>query len=334
MGAGLVVFMLQDSYGRQIQDLRISITDRCNFRCFYCKSADPIAYPKTEPVSLDDFYRLARIFVGLGISKVRVTGGEPLLRHGVERFITRLSSIPGLQDRAVTTNGWLLAEKAKALAEAGLTRINISMDSVHREKFARITRTDAYDRVLRGIEAAQAAGLEPVKVNVVLVRGFNDDEVADFAAFARERRLIVRFIEFMPLGADRNWRRELVVTAREVIQRIGTVYPLVPIGRDAPSSTALRYRFADCGGEIGLVASVSMPFCGMCSRIRLTADGKIRTCLFSLWDHDVKPLLRGGASDEEITDFIRRVTRLKEERHHINDPDFVKPGRTMVFIGG
>ena len=326
--------MLQDSYGRQIQDLRISITDRCNFRCFYCKSADPVVYSGTETVSLDDFYRLSRIFVRLGIRKVRVTGGEPLLRHGVERFMTQLSSIPGLEDRALTTNGWLLAEKIQALTDAGLTRINISMDSVDRDKFARITRTDGYDRVLKGIAAAQAAGLEPVKVNVVLVRGLNDDEVVDFAAFAREWSLIVRFIEFMPLGADRNWKRELVVTAREVIEKIRAVYPLVPIGRDTPSSTALRYRFADAAGEIGLVAPVSMPFCGMCSRIRLTADGKIRTCLFSLGDHDVKPLLRGGASDEEITDFICRVTRLKEERHHINDPDFVKPDRTMVFIGG
>jgi len=326
--------MLQDSYGRQIHDLRISVTDRCNFRCFYCKSADPMTYPKTEPVSLDDFCRLARIFAGLGVTKVRITGGEPLLRHGVERFIARLAEIPGLEDRALTTNGWLLAEKARALAEAGLTRINVSMDSVHADKFARITRTDAYDRVLHGIEAAQDAGLHPVKVNVVLVRGMNDDEVVDFARFAREHRVIVRFIEFMPLGADRNWTRELVVTAREVVEKISAVYPLVPLERDTPSSTARRYRFAEGEGEIGLVAPVSQPFCGMCSRIRLTADGKIRTCLFSLYDHDVKPMLRNGATDEDIAGFIQRLTWRKEERHHINDPDFVKPERTMVFIGG
>ncbi len=327
--------MLKDSYGRQIHDLRISVTDRCNFRCFYCKSADPMSYPKTDPVPLDDFHRLARIFVGLGITKVRVTGGEPLLRSGIERFIGQLSSIPGLEDRALTTNGWLLADKARALAAAGLTRINISMDSVHAGKFAEITRTgDAYPRVIAGIEAAQAAGLHPVKVNVVLVRGLNDDEVVDFATFARERRVIVRFIEFMPLDADRNWKRDHVVPAREVVDRINAVYPLQPLGRDCASSTARKYVFQDGGGEIGMVAPVSMPFCGFCSRIRLTSDGKIRTCLFSLSDYDVKPLLRGGAADEEISAFIRRVALQKEERHHINDADFVKPERSMVFIGG
>ena len=209
--------MLKDSYDRQIHDLRISVTDRCNFRCFYCKSAEPMTYPKNDPVSLDDFYRLARIFTGVGINKVRVTGGEPLLRNGIERFIARLSSIPGLEDRALTTNGWLLAEKAKALAEAGLTRINISMDSVHRDKFAQITRTDGYQRVINGIEAVQAVGLRPVKVNVVLVRGLNDDEIVDFATFARERKVIVRFIEFMPLDADRNWTRDLLVDRKSVV---------------------------------------------------------------------------------------------------------------------
>ncbi len=326
--------MLRDNYGRHIHDLRIAVTDRCNYRCFYCMSADPVVYSNGEPVTLDDFCRLVRIFASLGISKVRVTGGEPLLRRGIEGFIARLSAIAGLRDRALTTNGWLLADKAKALAEAGLTRLNISMDSVNREKLVRITRTDAYHHVLRGIEAAQEAGLHPVKVNVVLVRGLNDDEVVDFATFARERRVVVRFIEFMPLDADRNWTRDLVVTAREVIEKISAVYPLTPAGRETKHSTADKYLFADGAGEIGVVAAVSMPFCGSCSRIRLTADGRIRTCLFSLWDHDIKPLLRAGASDEQIADFIRRVTLLKEERHHISDPDFVKPARTMVFIGG
>ena len=327
--------MLTDSYGRQIHDLRISVTDRCNFRCYYCKSADPIAYHGSDAVSLDDFARLARVFAGLGISKVRVTGGEPLLRHGIERFVEHLSATPGIEDRAVTTNGWMLADKARALAAAGLNRVNISMDSVDREKFRRITATDGYARVLAGIEAAQAAGLHPVKVNVVLVRGFNDDEIVGFARFARERDVILRFIEFMPLDADRHWTREMVVPAAEVVEKIGAVYPLVSIGRDAPYSTARRYRFADGGpGEIGVVAPVTLPFCGMCSRVRVTSDGKIRTCLFSLLDHDVKPLLSNGAADGDIADFIRRVTLLKEERHHINDPDFVKPQRTMVFIGG
>jgi GTP 3',8-cyclase len=327
--------MLNDSYGRQIQDLRISVTDRCNFRCVYCKSADPVHYARTDGVSLDEYARLARIFVGLGIRKVRVTGGEPLLRTGIESFIEQLSSIEGLEDRAITTNGWLLADKAHALARAGLTRVNISMDSVHREKFQRITLTDGYDRVISGIEAVQDAGLHPVKVNVVLVRGFNDDEIVDFATFARARDVVLRFIEYMPLDADRHWSADMVVPAAEVVEKIGAVYPLVPIGREVPSSTARRFRFADgAPGEIGVVAPVTQSFCGHCSRIRLTSDAKIRTCLFSMLDHDLKPLLRSGASDQQIEDFIIRVTLLKEERHHINEPDFVQPERTMVFIGG
>ncbi len=326
--------MLLDSYGRDIHDLRISVTDRCNFRCFYCKSADPVTHATHEPVSFTDFVRLARVFAGLGIRKVRVTGGEPLLRHGIESFIESLSQIPGLDDRAITTNGWMLAEKAPALQRAGLTRVNISMDSVDREKFRKITRTDGLAHVIAGIEAAQKTGFHPVKVNVVLVRGLNDDEIVDFANFARERQVILRFIEFMPLDADRHWTRDLVVTAAEVVETIGQVYPLEPLLPDNPSSTALKYRFADGKGEIGLVAPVSRPFCGMCSRVRLTADGKLRTCLFSLFDHDVKPLLRREASDEELAGFIVRVAGSKEKGHRINEPDFVQPERTMVFIGG
>ncbi len=326
---------LTDGYGRRISDLRISITDRCNFRCFYCKSADPIHYSKQEPMSLDDIVRLARIFASLGVEKIRLTGGEPLLRAGVEKLVERIAAIPGIRDLALTTNGWLLPEKARALADAGLNRINISMDSVHREKFAEITRTeDSFDKVIAGIKAAQAAGLQPVKVNAVLVRGLNDDEVEEFAAFAREHRVIVRFIEFMPLDADRHWTRDLVVTAEEVRRRIHAVYPLANYTRDTPSETARKYRFADGQGEIGLIAPVSQPFCGFCSRIRMTADAKVRTCLFSTHDHDLRPLLQGGADDRQIADFIRDLTLHKEERHHINDPDFVPANRSMVFIGG
>lgn len=326
--------MLLDAYQRQITDLRISITDRCNFRCFYCKSADPIHYSKEDPLSLQEIARLARVFVRLGIQKIRLTGGEPLLRHGIEGLIAEIAAIPGLHDVAVTTNGWLLAEKAAALKSAGLTRVNVSMDSVDRERFAKITLTDAFDKVLAGIEACQAAGLAPVKVNAVLVRGMNDDEVESFAGFARERGVIMRFIEYMPLDADRHWTPQMVVPAQEVYERINAVYPLEETQRQ-PSETARRFRFADgVPGEIGLVAPVTQAFCGHCSRVRITSDGKLRTCLFSQDDHDLLPWLRGGADDQGIAAEIRRLTLQKEARHHINDPDFVQPKRTMVFIGG
>jgi cyclic pyranopterin phosphate synthase len=325
---------LQDGYGRRITDLRISITDRCNFRCFYCKSADPMTHSKFEAMSLDEIVRLAGIFAGMGIEKIRLTGGEPLLRAGVEKLVERIAKIPGIRDLALTTNGWLLPEKAQALKDAGLTRINISMDSVHREKFAQITRTDAFDKVIAGIQAAKDAKLQPVKVNAVLVRGLNDDEVEEFATFAREHQVIVRFIEFMPLDADRHWTHDLVVTAEEVRRRIHAVYPLANYTRDTPSETARKFRFADGKGEIGLVAPVSLPFCGFCSRIRLTSDAKVRTCLFSTSDHDLRPLLASGADDPAIAEFIRDLTLHKEERHHINDKDFVPANRSMVFIGG
>ena len=215
-----------------------------------------------------------------------------------------------------------------------MDRVNVSLDSVNAEKFARITRTDAFQHVMAGIEAAQEAGLAPVKVNAVIVRGLNDDEIVEFGHFARERGVVMRFIEFMPLDADHKWARELVVRAAEIREKLETIAPLVPITQDTKSETAQKFRFADGPGEIGLVAPVSMPFCGFCSRIRVTADGKIRTCLFSLFEHDVRRLLRNGETDEEITDWIRRLVEHKEESHHINDPDFVQPDRTMVFIGG
>lgn len=324
---------LFDKFERQITDLRVSVTDRCNFRCVYCRSADPENHMAHEALlEWGEFERLARILVGLGIRKVRVTGGEPLVRPGVENFIARLKRL-GVQDLSMTTNGHLLEGRLGALLEAGLDRINISLDSLDRGKFERVTRTESFDKVMAGIDAAQASRLRPVKVNAVLVRGLNDDEVEAFAEFARDRDLIMRFIEFMPLDADRAWTREMVVTAAEIHRRISARWPLVPIAHER-SETARKYRFADGRGEIGLIAPVSQPFCGHCSRIRLTADGKLRTCLFSKEDHDLKPLLRGGAGDAAIAEEIRAVVMEKEERHHINDPGFVQPSRTMVFIGG
>jgi cyclic pyranopterin phosphate synthase len=324
---------LTDKFGRQITDLRISVTDRCNFRCVYCRSANPENHMAEHALlEWEEFERLAGILVGMGIRKIRVTGGEPLVRPGVEDFIARLKAL-GVQDLSMTTNGHLLAERCDRLVAAGLNRINISLDSLDRKKFEEVTRTKTFDQVMAGIEAAQASRLRPVKVNAVLVRGINDNEVEAFAEFAREKDIVMRFIEFMPLDADRAWTRDLVVTADEIHRRISALWPLIPIVHER-SETARKYRFADGRGEIGLIAPVTHPFCGHCSRIRLTADGKLRTCLFSKEDHDLKFMLRGGATDREIGDAIRAIVEKKEKGHRINEPDFVPPSRTMVFIGG
>jgi GTP 3',8-cyclase len=325
---------LQDEFGRQITDLRISVTDRCNFRRVYCRSADPENYrAHDEILSWMELARLADVFLSMGIRKIRITGGEPLVREGVEEFIAQLHA-RGVEDLSMTTNGHLLAARCNRLVEAGLRRINISLDSLDPARFERITRTKTLTSVLAGIDAAQASSLAPAKINAVLVRGINDDEVEAFAGFARERGVIMRFIEFMPLDADRHWTRELVVPAAEVHQRIHARWPLEQIAHE-PSETARKYRFADgAPGEIGLIAPVTQPFCGHCSRIRLTADGKLRTCLFSKDDQDLRPLLRGGASDRDLVDFIAAAVLNKEQGHRINAPGFVPPSRTMVFIGG
>ncbi len=325
---------LYDQFGRQIIDLRISITDRCNYRCVYCRSADPENYrAHDEILSWPELERLARIFVGLGIKKIRVTGGEPLVREGVEGFITRLRDM-GVADLSMTTNGHLLAERCDRLIAAGLKRINVSLDSLDPIKFEKIVRVRSYEKVMHGIDVAQKSRLAPVKVNAVLVRGLNDDEVEAFAVFARERGVVMRFIEFMPLDADRHWSRSLVVPAAEVLERIHAQWPLEQIPHEQ-SETARKYRFVDgAPGEIGLIAPVTQAFCGHCSRIRLTADGKLRTCLFSKDDHDMRGMLRGSASDEEIAEWVKSVVMEKEEGHRINEPGFVPPSRTMVFIGG
>jgi len=324
---------LIDKFGRQITDLRISVTDRCNFRCVYCRSAYPENHvPNDALLTWPELQRISKIMVGLGIRKIRVTGGEPLVRAGVEDFIAYLHDV-GLQDLSITTNAHLLAERCQRLVDAGLQRINISLDSLDPVRFGKITRTQSFENVIAGIDAAQNSALKPVKVNAVLVRGFNDSEVEAFAEFARDRDLIMRFIEFMPLDADRHWTRDLVVSAAETKRRIEARWPLIPIAHEH-SETARKYRFADGRGEVGFIAPVTQAFCGYCSRIRLTADGKIRTCLFSVEEHDVRALLRGGASDEDIASYVRDVVTEKEEGHRINEPDFRPPDRTMVSIGG
>jgi GTP 3',8-cyclase len=330
---------LHDKFGRAITDLRISITDRCNYKCVYCRTGNEGALYGDLPFS--DYLRMARVLVGLGISKVRLTGGEPLLRGGVIDFVRELAVLRRTNgasgeplDIALTTNGHLLADLAKPLKDAGLTRVTVSMDAVDPDRFARITRVpNGYDQVLAGIRAARRAGLWPLKVNCVLMRGFNEDQIIPFGMFAREEGVVVRFIEFMPLEEDRVWAPSTVVKLEEILSRMAEYRPLVeiPHGR---SETARRYRFEDGIGEIGIIAPVSHPFCGHCSRIRITSDGKIRTCLFSAWDHDLHAQMQRGASDEELAEWIRGVVMKKEERHHIGEPDFVPASRTMVHIGG
>ena len=330
---------LTDKFGRPITDLRISITDRCNYKCVYCRTGNEGALYGDLP--FDDYLRMARVLVGMGITKIRLTGGEPLLRKGVVEFVRELAQLrtPSANgadalDIALTTNGHLLADLAQPLKDAGLTRVTVSMDAVDPDRFARITRVpDGYDHVLAGIRAARRAGLWPLKVNCVLMRGFNEDQIIPFGMFAREEGVTVRFIEFMPLEEGRTWSPETVVTLDEILARMAEYRPLVEIPA-ARSETARRYRFDDGVGEIGIIAPVSHPFCGHCSRIRITSDGKIRTCLFSVWDHDLHAQMRRGANDEELADFIRGVVQKKEERHHIGEPDFVPASRTMVHIGG
>ncbi len=422
---------LTDKFGRAITDLRISITDRCNYKCVYCRTGNEGALYADLPFA--DYLRMVRVLVGMGITKVRLTGGEPLLRKGVVELVRELAKLrtqgpkcvressnfddaveqtptllaakrrknaalgasrgekweadkpqrgerpiltPRLKpssflgangmseampfqsiqnptkgsnlglpnfdddldgqalDIALTTNGHLLAEMAQPLKDAGLTRVTISMDAVDPERFARITRVaNGYDHVVAGIRAARNAGLWPVKVNCVLMRGFNEEQIVPFGKFAREEGVTVRFIEFMPLEEGRTWSPTTVVPLDEILTRMAEYRPLVEIPH-ARSETARRYRFDDGVGEIGIIAPVSHPFCGHCSRIRITSDGKIRTCLFSVWDHDLHAQMRRGASDEELEDFIYGVVQKKEERHHIGEPDFVPASRTMVHIGG
>ena len=320
-----------------IRDLRVSLTDRCNFRCFYClPHGEPPIAPKEQMLTYEEIETVCEIFVSLGIEKIRLTGGEPMMRRDIETMIGKLSTLkPRLQDLALTTNGYFLPGRAAALKEAGLDRVTISMDSLKRDTFRQMTGVDVLDRVLEGIEAARSAGLTPIKINAVIVRGHNEEEVADFAAFAREHHISMRFIEFMPLDSGHDWSRADVVSGREIYERINERFPLSPLKVRRGSETSSRYRFADgAPGEIGIIAPVTEAFCGACSRIRLTADGQIRTCLFSTVEHSLRDQLRGGATRAELVEYIEAVVMKKEPRHYINDPGFRQPARTMSFIGG
>jgi GTP 3',8-cyclase len=330
--------VLIDRHNRAITDLRVSITDRCNYRCVYCRTGNEGAQYSELPMA--DYLRMVRVFVALGIEKVRLTGGEPLLRKGIIGLIRELSKLRTVKtgeppDLALTTNGHLLEDLAEPLKEAGLTRITVSMDAVDPSTFARITRVPgSFEQVVAGVRAAQRAGLNPVKVNCVLLRGFNDDQIVAFAKFARAEGVIVRFIEFMPLEEERLWTPESVIPIREVVAKLESYRPVVRMSPNNASETAVRYTFDDGVGEIGIIAPVSQAFCGQCSRLRLTSDGKIRTCLFSQFDHDLYGVMKRGGNDADLAAYIERTVALKEARHHIGEPEFLKPSRTMVHIGG
>ena len=349
---------LPDSFGRVMRDVRVSVTDRCNFRCMYClpeteeaanfyrtkfdaiKNPAPATIiarewkPRSQILTFEEIERVVRVLAGLGIEKVRVTGGEPLLRQGLETLIAKLSRIDGIRDLAMTTNGFLFTQKAEALRAAGLRRISFSLDSLDPANFKKMTGRDGLREVLAGIALAKRLGLDPVKVNAVVIRGINDHELEALAQFAREEDLSFRFIEFMPLDSGRVWLKELVVPGREILQRLQARFELKPVISANAAETARRWAFAEGRGEIGIIAPVTEPFCGHCNRLRLTADGKVRTCLFSLTEHDLKPLLRGDADDAEIAAQLRAIVWQKEDRHHIGESDFVQPERTMSCIGG
>lgn len=327
---------LVDPFGRIHTDLRLSITDRCNLRCVYCLPEEDVAFrPREEILTFEEIARVARVAHSLGVVTARVTGGEPLIRRGVVELVRQLAEV-GFTDLAMTTNGTNLPALAPSLADAGLTRVNVSCDSLREERFPQIRRRGVLSRVLEAMSAAEAAGLVPLKVNVVLIGGVNDDEVLDFARHARETGRFVRFIEFMPLDATGLWQREAVVPSEEVLSRIHETYPLVPLDPDRKGhEPADRFRFADGSpGEVGVIASVTRAFCGACNRLRLTADGAIRNCLFSDDEVPIRDAMRAGAGDEELALAIRRCVWGKRPGHGINDPGFLKPVRSMSMIGG
>jgi cyclic pyranopterin phosphate synthase len=326
---------LRDGHGRVIGDVRVSVTDRCNFRCQYCMPAEGLPWlERDEILRFEEIARLVALLASMGVGDVRLTGGEPLVRRELPRLVAMLAAVDGLHDLSVTTNGYLLERDAEALVRAGVRRFNVSIDSLQRDRFFAMTRRDALPQVLRGLEAlARFPEAHPIKVNAVAMRGFTEAEVLPFARFAREHPYEVRFIEFMPLDADHAWSPDAVLTGDEIRAAIHETYPLEPQPRE-PSATARIYRFADGRGRIGFINPVSEPFCGDCNRIRLTADGRLRTCLFSLRETDLRGPLRAGASDAELESIVRDAVWRKELKHRVGDPGFVQPARTMSAIGG
>jgi cyclic pyranopterin phosphate synthase len=326
---------LRDGHGRLIGDVRVSITDRCNFRCQYCMPAEGLPWlERREILTFEEITRIVGLLASMGVGDVRLTGGEPLVRRDFPSLAAMLAGLPGVREISVTTNGFLLERDAEALVAAGISRFNVSIDSLQRDRFFELTRRDALPRVLRGLEVlAGYPEAHPIKVNAVAIRGFTEQEVLPFAQFARRTPYEVRFIEFMPLDGDRSWSADRVLTGAEIRAAIEAVYPLEPLPREH-HATARVYRFADGRGRIGFINPVSEPFCGDCNRIRLTADGRLRTCLFSLRETDLRTPLRDGASDAELERLIREAVWRKELKHHVGEPGFVQPARTMSAIGG
>ena len=324
-----------DGHGRLISDLRVSVTDKCNFRCQYCMPADGLPWlDRSQVLSFEEIERLVRVFASMGVTDVRLTGGEPLVRREFPRLVAMLARVPGVEDLSLTTNGYLLERDAAALVDAGVTRVNVSIDSLQRDRFFRITRRDSLPQVLRGLEALAAhPEVHPIKVNAVALRGFTEEEAVPFAEFARSTAFQVRFIEFMPLDGDRGWSADQVLTGEELRAIIDAVHPLEELPRE-PSATARVFRFRDGRGEIGFINPVSEPFCSDCNRVRLTAEGKLRTCLFSVGETDLRGPLRDGATDAELERVVREAVWRKELKHRVGEPGFQQPPRTMSAIGG
>ena len=329
--------LLPDSYGRRIKSMRISVTDKCNFRCTYCMPAEGLPWlKKADILSYEEILRITRVAVSIGIEQIRLTGGEPLVRRELPELVRQLHEIDGLHSLSVTTNGILLKQQARALAEAGLTRINVSMDSLSHEKFAQLTRRDQLDRVLEGLEeVGKYPSIQPIKINAVAIRGYSEDEVLDFVRFARDKAYVMRWIEFMPLDADQIWRKEDILAGADIKAIIEASYgPLVQITSGDPSETARRYTFSDGIGEVGFINPVSEPFCAFCDRIRLTADGQIRTCLFATDETDLRAVVRATSDDEAIAETLRQAVWKKELKHYIGDKRFKRASRSMSMIGG